>query len=540
MNLFCPWEPAQYLIYSSNVPSILYYALIPGMIASLLLSFFILIKDRKSLNSKLLFFICSMFFVWGIFALILFATNDPNMVMFFWSLTILVESLIYIGSFYLAYVFIKKKDLSFIYKLLIFIILLPFVVFLHTKYNLIGVNLNDCTAIEGPIALYYSYIVEMFFALLILISSVVFYKQTDDTNHKKEIKYFTIGLVLFLLTFSSGNIIGSFTDDWVLSQLGYFGMPIFVGFLGYLIVKYQAFNVKLIATQVLVWGLAILIGAQFFFIKVPINFLLTGVTFIASIIFGFLLIRSVKKEVQQKEELEKLAGYLENLVKQRESLMHLINHKVKSAFTHSKYIFAGILDGSFGEVNDILKKTAEQGLESDNTGINTINFVLNAANLSSGNIKYDMKEMDLKELVLQIAVEKKAPAEAKGLQIENDIKDENYNITGDALWLKEAISNLIENSIRYTNKGKILIGLEKKNDKVLFSVKDTGIGITEEDKKNLFKEGGRGKDSVKVNVDSTGYGLFSVKLIIVAHKGQVWAESEGPDKGSQFYIELPV
>ncbi len=69
-------------------------------------------------------------------------------------------------------------------------------------------------------------------------------------------------------------------------------------------------------------------------------------------------------------------------------------------------------------------------------------------------------------------------------------------------------------------------------------MKDTGFGITAEDKKNLFTEGGRGKDSVKVNVDSTGYGLYSVKLIVDAHKGKVWAESEGEGKGSQFYVEL--
>ena len=48
----------------------------------------------------------------------------------------------------------------------------------------------------------------------------------------------------------------------------------------------------------------------------------------------------------------------------------------------------------------------------------------------------------------------------------------------------------------------------------------------------------RGKDSVKVNVDSTGYGLFTVKLIMDAHKGRIWAESPGADKGSTFSIEL--
>jgi len=540
MNSFCPWEGAQYLIYSSNVPSILYYALIPGMIVSLLLSLFILTKDRKSFNSKLLFFICSMFFAWGFFALILFATNNPDIVMFYWSLTILVEPLIYIGSFYLAYVFLSRSDLSFNYKTLLFVIILPFIVFLSTKYNLSGVNLNDCTATEGFIALYYSYIVEIVFSLLILILSIVFYRQTGDASRKKEIKYFTVGLVLFLLTFSSGNIIGSFADDWVLSQLGYFGMPIFVGFLGYLIVKYKSFNIKLIATQALVWGLAILIGSQFFFIKVPINMVLNGVTFVASIIFGYFLIKSVKKEIQQKEELAQLNVYLENLLKQRESLVHLITHKVKGSFTHSKYIFAGMLDGSFGAISPELQKMAEKGLESDNLGIETVDLVLNAANLQKGTVKYDMKIMDFKEIVLKTIAEKKGPAEIKGLKIEMEIKDGIYNIMGDSFWLKEVVNNLIGNSIIYTEKGKITIGLEGGNGKIEFYVKDTGVGITPEDKKSLFTEGGRGKESVKMNIDSTGYGLYSGKLIIEAHKGRVWAESEGAGKGSIFFVELPA
>ena len=111
---------------------------------------------------------------------------------------------------------------------------------------------------------------------------------------------------------------------------------------------------------------------------------------------------------------------------------------------------------------------------------------------------------------------------------------------GDSIWLKEAINNLIDNSIKYTKEGKITVELEKKNSNILFSIKDTGMGITEEDKQHLFTEGGRGKDSVKVNVDSTGYGLFTVKLIVEAHKGTVSAQSEGPGKGSTFFVELPV
>ena len=264
------------------------------------------------------------------------------------------------------------------------------------------------------------------------------------------------------------------------------------------------------------------------------------------------------------KQVDSLNTELQESIKQRESLVHLVTHKVKGSFTRSKYIFAGILDGTFGETSPEIKKRAEQGLESDNMGIETVDLVLSVANMQKGVVKYDMKEIDLREIVLKTIAEKRGPAEFKGLKIETDIKEDTYNVLGDAFWLKEAINNLIENSTKYTREGKIIIGLEKKparnashsdarphdsqqrvgqaggDGKVVFSVKDTGIGIGEEDKKNIFNEGGRGKDSVKVNVDSTGYGLYSVKLIVDAHKGKVFEESEGVEKGSTFFIELPL
>ena len=252
--------------------------------------------------------------------------------------------------------------------------------------------------------------------------------------------------------------------------------------------------------------------------------------------------KKIREELyKQNLELARLYKQVDTLNKQRESLVHLINHKVKGSFTRTKFIFAGILDGTFGEISPEIKKIAAQGLEFDNGGIQTIDLVLNVANLENGLIKYDMKPLNFKDLVLQSINDKKLGAEAKGLALETEIKESgNYNILGDSIWLKEAINNLIENSTKYTKEGKITVGLEEHDAKILLSVKDTGMGITEEDKKNLFTEGGRGKDSIKVNVDSTGYGLFTVKLIVEAHKGKVWVESEGAGKGSTFSVELPT
>jgi signal transduction histidine kinase len=250
--------------------------------------------------------------------------------------------------------------------------------------------------------------------------------------------------------------------------------------------------------------------------------------------------KKITEELYKRNlELARLYKEVDALNKQRESLMHLITHKVKGSFTHSKYIFAGILDGTFGEINEEVKRRAEQGLESNDGGIKTIDLVLNSENLQKGIIKYDMKKVNFRDVVLNAWSEKKVAFEKRGLALENIIKKDTYMVNGDAFWLKESISNLLENSLRYTKEGKVTIDIQDTEDnKIIFSIKDTGIGINEEDKKNLFTEGGRGKDSVKVNVDSTGYGLYSVRLVVEAHGGRVWAESEGLNKGSTFYIEL--
>ena len=84
------------------------------------------------------------------------------------------------------------------------------------------------------------------------------------------------------------------------------------------------------------------------------------------------------------------------------------------------------------------------------------------------------------------------------------------------------------------------VEISKTDNALRMTVTDTGVGITPEDMTRLFKEGGHGSDSIKVNVHSTGYGLYIAKSIVEAHGGKIWAESEGAGKGSRFIVELPV
>ena len=386
-----------------------------------------------------------------------------------------------------------------------------------------------------PFEAYYTFLgaLAMVWIFVLLIRR---YKKADS-NFKKQIILMGAGIEFFLFFFFFIIFLASYLTkigllpDSNLELYGLFGMVIFMVYISILIVRFGAFNAKLIATQALVWGLGILIGSQFFFIKVSVNFVLNGVTFVGVIIVGYFLIKSVKKEIEQKEQLKVL-------LQQRESLTHLVTHKVKGSFTRSKYIFAEILEGTFGAVSPELKEMAKKGLDSDNQGISTVDLVLNAANLQTGTVKYDMKQIDFKELVKKVSEEMKEAIDSKGLKYDLQIEDGVYNILGDEFWMKEVVHNLIDNALKYTLKGEINVRLARKENKIIFSVKDTGVGITEEDKKNLFKEGGRGKNSVKVNVDSTGYGLYTVKLIVDAHKGKIQAESEGENKGTKFSVEL--
>lgn len=536
----CQWDTSNLLIFSDNVfGTLIYYSHFLALVLALLVGFFVLFRDPKALLNRLLFLIMLCFSLWVFFDLVLWANEKPKLIMFFWSAILLVEPLIYALSVYFIHVFVNKTDVSFKKKIGIFSLLLPVIIFLPTKFTLIGFDLTNCyrETAEGFIATYYIYFIEIIYALWILIFAIRMYRSSGIAM-KKQILLITSGLILFLLSFISGNIIGSFTENWTLAQIGLFSLPIFVIFLAYMVLRFKAFNIKAFGAQLLVFALGFLVFGMIFIRSIDNVRLVAVITLFLIGIVGFLLIRGVRKEIEQKEELVKLNIDLRNVIQQRESLVHLVTHKVKGSFTRTKYIFAEMLAGSFGDVGVDLKKMASKGLESDEAGIQTIDLVLNTSNLQSGAVKYDMKKISLKDIVSKTVTEKQFTAESKGLALVFEPTDEVANILGDGFWIKEVVHNLIDNSLKYTQKGSVVVNLQKQNDKVLLSVKDTGVGITPEDMQNLFKEGGRGKDSVKINVDSTGYGLFSVKLIMDAHGGRVWAESEGKGKGSTFFAEF--
>jgi signal transduction histidine kinase len=197
-------------------------------------------------------------------------------------------------------------------------------------------------------------------------------------------------------------------------------------------------------------------------------------------------------------------------------------------------------DGDYGAPPDTMKPLIQEGFDSSTKGAQTIQEILNAANIKSGKVEYAQAPFSFKNLVEGIIQNLKPNADSKGVALTLSVPDEDVTLVGDQMQMENAIKNLVDNAVKYTPKGSIAASLTNDGTTIRFTTKDTGVGITPDDMQRLFTEGGHGAESTKVNVDSTGFGLYIVKNIIEAHGGKVWAESEGKDKGSTFVVELPA
>jgi signal transduction histidine kinase len=514
-----------------------YSHIIPVFLATIL-GIFVFVKTKFNLLSKVFLSFIVVFSLWLIGDLITWTSTNYHLIYSVWSFLDYLEVLFYLFGLYFVLILVYKKDLSPFFKTVLFLFSLPLFIFTIMGYSVVGFNQPLCEAFNSGFSGSYKLIVESGVLLVILFFIITPFVKKEVLKIKKTNLIVFGSMFLFLSIFGVTEYIASTTGNYQLNLYSLFLLPIFIFAVIYAIFELDIFNFNILETQYLVVGLVILITGQLFFVSGGTDILLTIITIITSVTLSIILFGNLKRESDQRIEIEKLNIDLGRLVEQRESLMHLINHKVKSSFTHTKYIFSEILEGSFGPISPELKKIAEVGLNSDDLGVKTIDLILNAANLQKGTVKYEFKQVALKPIVLKAIENKKDLIQKKNLDFEMNIGEGDYLVNGDAFWLEEVVNNLIDNAFNYTNEGKIIAKLEKKDNKILFSVKDTGMGITKEDKKNLFKEGGRGKESVKVNVNSTGYGLYSVKLIVEAHKGRVWAESEGAGKGAEFFVEL--
>lgn len=536
----CEWGASQFLIFSSNGEPLIYYSHLTSIAIFLGLLGFTFLKLRAwpKANFRLM---ALSYALWLFCDLVLWANEVPDNVMFFWTLINLVEPLIFVFAYTYFLQFIENKPIGLRLRWTIFGLLLPTLVMAPIGLSTIGFDMSSCdrNVVEG-IAAYYNYFLEALFFVLIAIKTVQHYGTLKLQKDKTKLILISFGTLFLMLSFLVANFLGTVTGDYLTSQYGHIAVPIFAAFLAYLTIKYESFEPRILLIDTLVVALFILIASRFFVQDPTFRVYTNLLTLVLMVPIGYSLMRGIRLEVRARKDIEKLAQELQLVNNQQVILIHFITHQIKGFVAKSRNIFSLLLDGDFGPIPDSMKPMIEEGFRSDTKGAQTIQEILNAANIKSGKVVYTMAEFDLKVLIEEIGKDLKAAADAKSLELIFDLGTQPIMMKGDRGQLVNAFKNVIDNSIKYTPSGTVTITLGKANGKIVFSIRDTGVGITKEDMDHLFTEGGRGKNSQKINVESTGFGLYIVKNIIEAHKGTVRAASAGEGKGSTFTIELPT
>jgi len=533
-NYLCPWETPTLLLFSDSVPTLLYYshgiAILTAIIAAV-----VVLMHARNLRTYLFTAMTLSFAFWVFTDIIQWASPHSETVLFYWSVSIIFEFIIFFLAYYLIYVFVKKRDLPFVNKIVSSILILPALILMPTSVILPGMQIGEdyCDALEPSGGLYYEYLVEIGFLLAIVFTIFSTLSVIKNKAQRKQIILFGLGIVVFLISFVSGNLVGSITGNWDLAQFGLFGMPIFIGIITFLMVKFKLFKVKLIGSQALVYAFWLLILSLLFLKDFSVVRIVVIITLILSIIFGVLLMRSVKQvEIQRSKLVE--------MNKQQITLIHFVTHQVKGFLTKSRNVFSTLLDGDFGKLPEEAEPLVQRAKNSDEEAVKMVQEILNASNLSKGTVEFVKVSFDIVSLVDEIIKSQKNDFEAKSLGVNFDKPISEVMVNGDKEQLQHVIRNLIDNAIKYTPEGSITITISKTLQDVKVCVKDSGIGFSKEDSQRFFTEGGRGKYASKINVSSTGYGLFIAKKIMHAHDGHISANSEGQDKGSTFCLSMPI
>lgn len=326
-----------------------------------------------------------------------------------------------------------------------------------------------------------------------------------------------------------------------------FILPIFVG-AAYAILKHHLFSMKVVATEILTFALTGISLFQFVVAETPLVKILNLLVLGFFVYFGTLLIKSVLREVEQREQLEKLTEELkvantklEDLSRFKTQLLSLASHQIKAPLATIKQFGSLITDGIYGQIPDKVRETVGRMRYSADQLLALINDLLDLRKVEEGRMEYKFEKTDLKKMVNDVVEMNRVTATTseKKLELTYAQPQGDVFVNADGQKLRQVVQNLVDNAIKYTNEGFVRVSLKIEGTDALVSVQDSGYGIPAVLLPQLFEEFVR-DERVKKQIRGTGLGLFIARKILEAHAGKLWATSEGEGKGSTFFARLPL
>jgi signal transduction histidine kinase len=330
---------------------------------------------------------------------------------------------------------------------------------------------------------------------------------------------------------------GFFEFNWF-GQLSALIMPVFIT---YAISRHHLMNIRVIGTELFAAIISVIFIVQILFSQTTSEVFIRTILFLLIAIFGLFLIRGTLREVET----------LRRLSQAKTEFISVASHQLRSPLTAIKGYVSMLLEGGFNSSPSESHQVLEKVYKSNERLIRLIDELLDISRIEEGRFEFTMEQLSFFPFIcdivdeLQGAVDKSRlslvffPPKADPPRAENSGNHE-YFVSADSEKLRQAFQNLIDNAIRYTPKGEIKVWCEIRGNHIITAVSDTGIGMSKDDLTRIFERFSRGKASSHHHTEGAGLGLYIARKIVEAHKGKMWAQSEGPGKGSTFFVELPL
>lgn len=245
---------------------------------------------------------------------------------------------------------------------------------------------------------------------------------------------------------------------------------------------------------------------------------------------------------QAIRELTHLNLRLRSLDKAKDEFISIASHELRNPMAIIKGTISMILAGDEGEVSEEVRKDLTDIMVVVERQIRLVNELLDVSRIEAGVMFFNLKPgLNLVHLAKLLESSLNSVARQSGVKVEVIDNPTLPTVQADQDKISQVLVNLVTNALKFTQQGSIKISFEQKGDIVVVSVHDTGIGIPEDKKDQLFKKFTKpASATVGVISAGSGLGLYISKKFVEHHGGKLWLEKSELGRGSTFCFSLPV
>lgn len=250
------------------------------------------------------------------------------------------------------------------------------------------------------------------------------------------------------------------------------------------------------------------------------------------------LIYNVKEHTHTALAILRDVTYEEELIKRDKEFIAITSHQMNTPLSIIRGYVSLIMNEKAGQITAKQKVYLKEIYDSVLKIISITNNLLSISRIEQDKIKLQKDDASLIDLLSKIKSSYEKIAEEKKVGLEIEIPENDIIIFADPDKLYQAISNLVDNALKYTPKGKVGLTVSKNGQNIVITISDTGIGISKEEIDHIGQKFYRSQNAIDIDNKGTGLGLFIAKTIVEKHDGKLNIESE-VGKGTKMIIELP-